>query len=90
MSWAEIDPSSQQRIRSVCTPRQLQVVVLRSNDLTLEEIGQRLGITRQTAHQHLTVAHTKIRRLIDAPNGVPDKQKAEETRIITRIAKVDT
>lgn len=61
MSWDEINPAMQRLARDVCTDKQYQALVMRQNGMTLEQIGQRMGVTRPTVHKHLAAAHHKIR-----------------------------
>lgn len=59
--WDDITPQMQRLARDVCTAKQLHALVMRQNGLTLEQIAQRMGITRPTVHKHLAAAHHKIR-----------------------------
>lgn len=93
MSWDDLPDSFHRLARDVCTPRQLQVLILRSNELTFEEIGQRLGIRRPTAHRHLHVAHNKLRRVIlERTNCDPvaNEALASQSRILTAITSEDS
>lgn len=73
----------------VCSKRELEVMKARANGMTLDEVGERLGVTRERARQIECKPRQKIRRWLEVRaneilsklcvNGVVDETKAVNT-----------
>lgn len=82
-SYGKTDPDQSGRIwkelviRGLSSPRKRRILNMRLDGLTFIEIGRRVGITKQRAHQVYESANAEIRANIDKECGNPKENNDE-------------
>lgn len=70
MSWEALDPEFRKLAERVCTPRQLDVLRLKSQGAGWQRIAQILGLSTATVREHFSRASLRIRQETAALRGV--------------------
>jgi DNA-binding NarL/FixJ family response regulator len=70
VSWEGVDPEFRTLAERVCTPRQVDVLKLKSSGAGWQRIAQILGLSKATVREHFSAASLRIRQETAALRGV--------------------